>query len=81
MHKRYKGSNYSIKPKVASMPYVFQLETRTVSHRRFSNFFSNLKIGLEVPKAFGKLRKNFVGKGGNKKIFISTCSKFDEFVL
>jgi len=51
--------------KLASMPYVFQLETRTVSHRHFSDFFlhtsvtsSNVKIGLEVPKASGKLKKN-----------------------
>jgi len=47
--------------KVASMFYVIQLETRTVSHIYFSNNFtysftpSNLKIGLEVSKASGKL--------------------------
>jgi len=51
--------------KVASMPFVFQLETQTVTHQWFSDIFflhisvtsSNLKIGLEVPKASGKLQK------------------------
>jgi len=39
------------------VPYVFQLETRPVSHQRFTDFAkkyfvpSNLKIGMEAPKA------------------------------
>jgi len=53
---------------VASVPFLFQLKTQTVSHQYqfFKNTFhypSDLKIGLSIPKAFGKIKKNEARRG------------------
>jgi len=53
--------------KVASIPFVFQLETQTVSPQCFFVIPSNLKIGLGMPKAS---RYNELAAGFKEKLVV-----------